>query len=216
MNYSYSNHNSINRNSLLYPAVVLVVLAFSVGFAAGSGGWTMPGGGMTPTGKAASEDGIDVFFSPKGGCTEAVIEEVNKAQKEIELQAYSFTSQSIVQAVINAHHRGVNVTIVLDKSNLKDRSDVEVVAADQIPTYIDSEHAIAHNKIILIDGQTIITGSFNFTQAAEHSNAENLLVLHNRPQLYAAYHNNFLRHKGHSEPYTQGTARETTSSGRFH
>ena len=49
--------------------------------------WTM--GGPRP---AASEDGIAVYFSPRGGCTEAIIDEIDKAQEEVVVQAYSFTS----------------------------------------------------------------------------------------------------------------------------
>ena len=54
---------------------------------------------------------------------------------------------------------------------------------------------------MLIDGQTIITGSFNFTTNAEQHNAENLLVIRNRPDLYQAYQNNFRHHYEHSQPY---------------
>ena len=54
---------------------------------------------------------------------------------------------------------------------------VNDLANSGIPTYIDDKHAIAHNKIMVIDRQTIITGSFNFTKAAEEKNAENLLIL---------------------------------------
>ncbi len=202
------SYPSPNRQPLLFVGVVLAVLAFSIGYAAGAGGWNGVPGMPRMSGPTASEDGIDVFFSPKGGCTEAVVEEIDKAQHEIEVQAYSFTSRPIVEALINAHHRGAKVTIVLDKSNLKEHSEIEDIARDGIATYVDSQHAIAHNKIILIDGQTIISGSFNFTNAAEHSNAENLLVLHSRPRLYSAYHANFQRHLGHSEAYAQNTARE--------
>lgn len=70
-----------------------------------------------------------------------------------------------------------------------------------IPVFIDSRHAIAHNKIILIDGETILTGSFNFSNAAEQSNAENLLILEKKPALYAAYADNFQQHLGHSDRY---------------
>ena len=45
---------------------------------------------------------------------------------------------------------------------------------------IDAEHAIAHNKVMIIDGETVITGSFNFTKAAEENNAENLLIIHDK------------------------------------
>jgi len=65
---------------------------------------------------------------------------------------------------------------------------------------IDSKHAIAHNKIMIIDKETVITGSFNFTKAAEEKNAENLLIIRNK-DLANVYMENWYKHKEHSEPY---------------
>jgi phosphatidylserine/phosphatidylglycerophosphate/cardiolipin synthase-like enzyme len=70
-----------------------------------------------------------------------------------------------------------------------------------IATFIDARHAIAHNKVMVIDGQTVLTGSFNFTKAAEERNAENLLVLRGR-ELASKYTANWREHRQHSEPYT--------------
>jgi phosphatidylserine/phosphatidylglycerophosphate/cardiolipin synthase-like enzyme len=204
-----------NRQPFFFVAVVMMALAFAIGYAAGAGGVNL-GGGLSPDGApAASEDGISVNFSPRGGCTERVIDEINQAQHEIEMQAYSFTSEPITRALIAAHHRGVKVTIVLDKSDVKERSDADEVAGDRIPTFIDDKHSIAHNKIILIDGQTIVTGSFNFTNQAERANAENLIVLHGRPKLYAAYDANFKQHLAHSEPFSGALAREPSTPRSF-
>jgi phosphatidylserine/phosphatidylglycerophosphate/cardiolipin synthase-like enzyme len=69
-----------------------------------------------------------------------------------------------------------------------------------IPTYINASHAIAHNKIMIIDKQTVITGSFNFTKAAEESNAENLLILSSK-EVAKAYIDNWNKHREHSEEY---------------
>jgi phosphatidylserine/phosphatidylglycerophosphate/cardiolipin synthase-like enzyme len=145
---------------------------------------------------------IACHFSPLGGCTDAVVAEIRQARQQILVQAYSFTSQPIASALVEAHSRGISVVIVLDKSQKTEKySGADYVANAGIPTLIDSAHAIAHNKIMLIDGQTIITGSFNFTANAEQHNAENLLVIRNRPDLYQAYENNFRHHYGHSQPY---------------
>ncbi len=65
---------------------------------------------------------------------------------------------------------------------------------------IDSKHAIAHNKVMVIDGKTLITGSFNFTKAAEEKNAEILLILDNA-ELVNVYMDNWEKHKKHSEEY---------------
>lgn len=145
---------------------------------------------------------IQVFFSPKGGCTEAVVENLNQARSNILVQAYSFTSAPIAKALVDAEKRGVKVQIILDKSQRTEKyGSADFFQRAAIPTYIDAKHAIAHNKIMIIDGKTILTGSFNFTKAAESNNAENLLVIQNDPALVAKYTANWQAHLKHSEIY---------------
>jgi len=146
-----------------------------------------------------------VYFSPKGGCTNAIVKEIDNATLEVLVQAYSFTSAPIAKALVNAKKRAVNVEVIADKSQKKDPkkkgasyTSATFLANMGIPTYIDSAHAIAHNKIIIIDKQVVITGSFNFSKAAEESNAENIIILKN-PELASIYIDNFLKHKAHSE-----------------
>ena len=79
-------------------------------------------------------------------------------------------------------------------------SSADFIARAGIPTYFDTRHAIAHNKVMVIDGATILTGSFNFTKAAESSNAENLLVIRD-PALAQKYTDNWKLHLQHAEPY---------------
>ena len=142
-----------------------------------------------------------VYFSPRGGCTEAIISEIDHAKTEILVQAFSFTSVPIAKALINAHKRGVKVQAILDKSQKSVKYTSAAFLADMgIPTYIDSAHAIAHNKIMVIDRETVITGSFNFTKGAEEKNAENLLIIKSK-DLAKPYIDNWNQHKGHSEPY---------------
>ena len=150
---------------------------------------------------AATAADIQVYFSPKGGCTEAVVENLQKATNNILVQAYSFTSAPIAKALVDAHRRGVKVTVILDKSQRTERySEADFLLHADIPTFIDAKHAIAHNKIMVIDGKTILTGSFNFTKAAEMNNAENLLVIQDAA-LAAKYTANWQAHLKHSEEY---------------
>jgi phosphatidylserine/phosphatidylglycerophosphate/cardiolipin synthase-like enzyme len=145
---------------------------------------------------------IDVSFSPNGGATAAIVNEIQAARKEILVQAYSFTSPPIAKALIEAHKRGVKVVAVLDKSQRTERyTSATFLSNAGVIVLIDGNHAIAHNKIIIIDRETLITGSFNFTQAAELKNAENLLIFHGNKPLVDRYIKNFEDHKGHSEPY---------------
>jgi phosphatidylserine/phosphatidylglycerophosphate/cardiolipin synthase-like enzyme len=142
-----------------------------------------------------------VYFSPKGGCTEAIVRQIANAKSEILFQAYSFTSAPIAKALINAHKKGIKVEAILDKSQRTEKyTSANFLANSGISTLIDDRHAIAHNKIIIIDRETVITGSFNFTKAAEEKNAENLLIIRNK-DLAKVYTENWEKHKGHSERY---------------
>ena len=144
---------------------------------------------------------VSVFFSPNGGATEAVVKELGNAKSNVLIQAYSFTSAPIARAVVDAHKRGVDVQAILDRSQRTEKySEADFLAHAGIRTLIDAKHAIAHNKVIIIDGDTVITGSFNFTKAAEEKNAENLLIIH-RSVLAERYMKNWHEHEAHSEPY---------------
>ncbi len=145
---------------------------------------------------------VEAYFSPHGGCTEAVVRELDAAKQTIFVQAYSFTSKPIAAALDRAEARGVVVHIILDKSNLKETTYADAeVARHGISLLVDAKHSIAHNKVMIIDRQVLITGSFNFTMQAENSNAENLLVIHDGA-LAERYLANWHDHEAHSEPYT--------------
>src|SRR3989449_4724280 len=143
------------------------------------------------TAETFSPDHVAVYFSPSGGATDAVVREINAATQQILVQAYSFTSAPIAKALLEAHKRGVKVLAVLDKSNETDKYSAATFLINAgIQPLIDAEHAIAHSKVMVIDSATIITGSFNFTTAAEQKNAENLLVIKDTPELVKAYEAN--------------------------
>jgi len=143
---------------------------------------------------------VAAHFSPRGGCTTVIVGELARARREILVQAYSFTCPDIAKALVAAAGRGVTVRVLLDRSNeAESYSELGDLAAHGIDVLIDAQHAIAHNKIMLIDGKTILTGSFNFTRQAEHENAENLVVLKGHPDLVARYRENFLAHRAHSQ-----------------
>jgi phosphatidylserine/phosphatidylglycerophosphate/cardiolipin synthase-like enzyme len=151
---------------------------------------------------------IQVFFSPKGGCTDAIVKAIDKAKTSVLVQAYSFTSAPIAKAVVNAHKRGVKVKVILDKSQRTEKySSADFLAHAKVPIFIDAKHKIAHNKVIIIDSEIVITGSFNFTKSAEEGNAENLLLIHNY-DLAEKYIENWNKHAEHSEEY-KGKARHS-------
>ena len=142
-----------------------------------------------------------VYFSPRGGATAAVVKAIDGARRTVLAQAYSFTSAPIAKALLNAHKRGVKTLVILDKSQVTQKySSATFLSNAGVPTRIDAAHAIAHNKVMVIDGQTVITGSFNFTRAAEERNAENLLIVRDKT-LADAYARNWKAHERHSRVY---------------
>jgi len=144
---------------------------------------------------------VSLCFTPGDSCTDRIIKEIASARSEILIQAYSFTSAPIAKALIEAHKRGVKVAAILDKSQRTAKyTSATFLANMRVPTYIDDRHAIAHNKIIIIDGLTTITGSFNFTKAAQERNAENLLMIRSK-EIAKAYRENWNDHLKHSQKY---------------
>jgi phosphatidylserine/phosphatidylglycerophosphate/cardiolipin synthase-like enzyme len=201
--------NTARRHWALVPLLIGGVV--SVSFVAQTAAKTTPGAARDTaadaTTAAYTPAPAAVLFSPKGGCTDAVVKAIGAAQKQILVQAYSFTSAPIADALKKAHERGVTVYVLLDKSNVTGKySGATFLFNAGVPVGIDDRHAIAHNKIILIDadtpGATVLTGSFNFTKAAEESNAENLLILKECPELATSYVANWKAHADHSHPFT--------------
>ena len=139
---------------------------------------------------------VQVFFSPRGGCTEACVAAINAARSEVKVMAYSFTSAPIAGALKAAHDRGVQVLVILDKSQLTERySGLGYIARAGIPVWVDSAHAIFHDKVIIVDQHVLLQGSF--TKSAEFDNAENMLVIENR-ELAEFYLANWEIHRSHS------------------
>ena len=149
---------------------------------------------------AAADQPPQTCFTPGQDCTALIVRQIAMSQSEILVQAYSFTSQPITQALIDAQHRGVEILVVLDKSQRRQpASQASVLAQAGIPVMIDSIHAIAHNKVMVFDLRRTLTGSFNFTAAAQHRNAENIILLDD-PLTAQSYSANIRAHAGHSMP----------------
>jgi phosphatidylserine/phosphatidylglycerophosphate/cardiolipin synthase-like enzyme len=157
----------------------------------------------TPIAVSEVYDAWTVCFTPPENCTDQINKAIREARRSVHVQAYSFTSAPIAKALLEAKKRGVHVEVILDKSNRKDKYSVADFLTNQgIPAYIDDEHAIAHNKVMIIDGETVITGPFNFTKAAEERNAENLLILRDKA-LASRYLANWEMHREHAERYSR-------------
>jgi len=144
---------------------------------------------------------LEVFFSPRGGCTAAIVNQISNAKKSVLVQAYGFSSQPIAAALIEAKKKGVEVSIIVDRSNKTAKySKADEAKHGGCNVWVDQVHAIAHNKVIIIDQSITITGSFNFSDNAENNNAENLLIIHDTvtAEKYLA---NWQAHLKHSTQY---------------
>lgn len=138
--------------------------------------------GFAPPAIAAAPTGpVRVAFSPGSGGDTAehlVLAEIGKAQKQILVAAYEFTSAPIAKALLEAKRRGVDVQVVLDRTQAtQNYSAARFLANEGIPVRIDYVPAILHDKFLCIDGHTVETGSFNFTRAAAERNAENAVAI---------------------------------------
>jgi phosphatidylserine/phosphatidylglycerophosphate/cardiolipin synthase-like enzyme len=148
----------------------------------------------------AQSPAIEVHFSPKGGCTDAIVKELADAKSTVLVQAYEFTSPRIREALVKAaSDNKVKVSVILDKRQ-ENSSQTRLLGNQPGIKILISERPKDHNKTIVIDGKVLITGSFNFSKAAEKSNAENLLVIRS-PAVAKEYSDNWTTEEGHCRDY---------------
>lgn len=130
---------------------------------------------------------INVCFTPPAGCESLIAQEITKANNSIYVQAYGLTSNAIIHQLKAAKNRGVKVYILLDGGNLSDNHSIyKELKTAGLYVGIDKMPGIAHNKVMVIDKHKVITGSFNFTRAADTRNAENVLLIDD-PDIASSY-----------------------------
>jgi len=125
----------------------------------------------------AAQD-IKVYFSPNGGCQQAVISEIRKAEQTIDIAMYYLSSRDIAQALVQASENDVRVRIVLDQGQeIESASKSGYLIKHGFEIRYHLGFGLMHNKFAIIDGKSLITGSFNWTLTAEERNEENLLII---------------------------------------
>ncbi|MGY5800588.1 phospholipase D family nuclease [Rhizobium sp. LEGMi12c] len=120
---------------------------------------------------------VSVCFTPAEQCENRIVTAIDRAESSIRVQAYGFTSLPIIHALQRAAGRGVEVLAILDKTNERKYSGATLLDAAGIPVWIDYEPAIAHSKVIIVDGRLVIGGSYNYTAAAQKRNTENVTFM---------------------------------------
>ncbi len=141
-------------------------------------------------------------FSPSPQAVKLIERTIGKAQQSIDVAAYSFTSYKVADALIKAHERGVTVRVLLDKGQGKRHyKAIEEMQEAGILIRINRHYAIMHNKYLILDKNTVETGSFNYTQNAEKHNAENVIVIKNNKKLTKEFMDNWQKLWDEGEDY---------------
>jgi phosphatidylserine/phosphatidylglycerophosphate/cardiolipin synthase-like enzyme len=167
----------------------------------------VPAHAFQASGEAAATGTVSFAFTPDGDAAALVIKAIDGARHQVLVQAFSFTHSDIARALVRAHRRGIDVRVIADPEQIEliRHNVVGMVAAAGVPVFTDAAHAAAHDKVMVVDVEgdrpAVVTGSFNFTHAAQYRNAENVLVLSGNRPLAQAYRDNWNRHRAHATPW---------------
>jgi phosphatidylserine/phosphatidylglycerophosphate/cardiolipin synthase-like enzyme len=125
---------------------------------------------------------VSVCFVPGEPCAAEIVAAIGAARREVRVQAYGFSAAPILRALAAARTRGVDVAVILDRSDERRLcARAGSLLAAGVPVFIDRVPGIAHNKIIVIDRRIVIGGSYNYTASAERRNAENVTFIESEP-----------------------------------
>ena len=154
-------------------------------------------------GKTAQTARIEVAFTPGDDVSDLIAQRIARSRESVRMQAYLFTDRHIAGALFAAMRRGVDVCIVADAAQ-HEAGGLPLLAPLQragARIYLDTRFAASHNKIVIVDGTTVITGSYNFTLAARSRNAENVVVISGNRAITGRFVDNFEYHRSQSTPW---------------
>lgn len=150
----------------------------------------------------------EVFFE---SIESTIVSEIVQAKESVYVQIFKFNSKPIAQALIEAKKRGLDVVVMVDGKAAKDpKNRAKTLSEAGVPTFVDGDHATMHNKIMIIDRDRVITGSFNYTKKADRKNAENILILTD-PKLRDRYFQNWKEHRSHCLGYDEFVKKALTT-----
>ena len=179
-NFTTNDTYRYNNNGLLVQSVELArnyAVTFDKMFKDNQFGPQRKPGGTTPkltVGGAAVEN----YFAPEDRVSEKIIARLQQARQTIDFMAFSFTDDNIGNVVRERASVGVKVRGVFETSGSETRfSEYGLMKQAQLDVWQDGNPYLMHHKVFIVDGQTVILGSFNFSQNADHDNDENLLIV---------------------------------------
>jgi phosphatidylserine/phosphatidylglycerophosphate/cardiolipin synthase-like enzyme len=155
---------------------------------------------------------VQAIFSPWEDIEGSVVGVIHSARVQILVQSFTFTSRAIAAALLTARRKGIDVRITADREQMQvtEANRLTELASGGVQVLLESAYAAAHNKVMIIDPQSpesvVITGSYNWTWAAQRRNAENVLILRRNPDMARAYAANWHRHASQATPLSTGRA----------
>lgn len=172
-------------------------------------GWRLAKGLLNSPKAVPASGTIEVAFSPDMGAEELVLKTTDSAKADLRVMAYSFTSARVTAAMVRAAKRGVKVYVLADeKHNVgqgagpKARAALSAMSLAGVQVRLVGAYAIFHDKVQIVDGRTVQTGSFNYSEAAAKRNSENVIVHWGNAELAVAYADHFARNWQLSKPFT--------------
>ncbi len=134
---------------------------------------------MLPKGgdEGGNQARLSAYFCPEDGCSQVVIQWIERANESIDLAMYSFTLDSIGEALVKAKERGIRVRVILEAERIDRYSEYGRLRAAGVEVKLDRNSYLMHDKFMVIDGSVVLTGSFNYTWSGDRKNDENLVVI---------------------------------------
>ncbi len=167
--------------------IIMLIMGLVVGFqigAAFSSGSNQPRATTTPAFVTTSPevqapvDLVEYCFSPGGNCVSLVVKWIDHANSSVHVLIYSFTLDAIRDSLIAAKNRGVDVKVVIERSNANEKgAEYQNLKNVGVDIRLSTNSGLMHDKVAIIDGHIILTGSYNWSAAANTSNNENLVVI---------------------------------------
>lgn len=138
---------------------------------------------------------ISTYFAPENDTISPLLKEITSAKKSIYFMAYFFTHDKLGEAMRDRFQLGITMSGLFDESGLNAYSEYEPMQKAGIPVRVDRSSGAMHHKVIIIDEETVITGSYNFSKRAEEQNSENLLIIKGNKDIARTYLAEFNRLK---------------------
>ena len=136
--------------------------------------------------------GMSAFFTPSNKCETSIVKRIDNAEKSIDAAVYAINNKDIVEALKKAHRRGVKVRILTDRLQAGNKSSkVRELYDFGIKIRVNSKHKIEHNKFAVFDFDSVVTGSYNWTEPASRKNSENCLFFNRNKTTVREYHDRF-------------------------